>query len=114
MLEPNSSTEEWIDEHALTVVGWAHAHVAEYEDIEKARANREGNSLIGGCAAVGAGQGLYPFVEKVKESLNSNVDASEWVLIEVIADSGACETVMPKSLCGNIRLRESAGSKAGV
>jgi len=35
-------------------------------------------------------------------------------LIDVIADSGACETVMPKNLCSNIKLRESEASKAGV
>ena len=33
---------------------------------------------------------------------------------DVIADSGACETVMPKSLCSNIAFRESASSNAGV
>ena len=32
----------------------------------------------------------------------------------MIAVSGACETVMPKGLCSNIALRESAASKAGV
>ena len=41
-------------------------------------------------------------------------ERSERALIDVIADSGACATVMPKHICGNIRLRESAGSKSGV
>ena len=54
----------------------------------------------------------YP-LERAKEGLNS-VAASEWILIDVIADSGACETVMPKGLCPNISLRQSEGSKAGV
>ena len=59
------------------------------------------------------GRSLFPFIEKEKPGLNA-VGPSEWVMIEVIADSGACETVMPKHLCGNIKLHESAGSKAGV
>ena len=57
--------------------------------------------------------GLFPFVELENQSL-SNVNPSEWVMVEVIADSGACETVLPKHLCNNIKLRESVGSKAGV
>ena len=36
------------------------------------------------------------------------------MLIDVIADSGACETVMPKGICPNIALRESEVSRAGV
>ena len=56
---------------------------------------------------------LCPFIEKEKEGLHA-VGESEWILVEVIADSGACETVMPKSMCSGIRLRESKGSKAGT
>ena len=56
---------------------------------------------------------LNPFIERVKEGLNA-VNPSEWVQVEVIADSGACETVMPKFLCNNIKIRESLGSKSGV
>ena len=55
----------------------------------------------------------FPFVELENQSL-SNVNPSEWIMVEVIADSGACETVLPKHLCNNIKLRESVGSKAGV
>ena len=46
------------------------------------------------------------------ESFN-NMDSSEWGLIDVIANSGACATVMLKHNCGNARPRESAGSKSG-
>ena len=56
---------------------------------------------------------LNPFIEMVQEGLNA-VNPSEWVQVEVIADSGACETVMPKFLCNNIKIRESMGSKSGV
>ena len=56
---------------------------------------------------------LCPFIEKAKEGLNA-VDEDEWILVEVIADSGACETVMPKNMCTGIKLRESVGSKAGT
>ena len=45
----------------------------------------------------------FTLIERAKEGLNS-VAASEWILIDVIADSGACETVMPKGLCPNISL----------
>ena len=62
---------------------------------------------------MGSGDSLNTLVEKCPESF-SNVKSSEWALIDVIADSGACATVMPKYICGNIRLRESAGSKSGV
>ena len=54
---------------------------------------------------------LLPLIEKTPQGLNS-VSPAEWVLIDVIADSGACDTVMPKGLCSNIALRKSAASKA--
>ena len=60
----------------------------------------------------GFGDSLNSLVEKCPESL-SNVNFSESVLIDVIADSGACATAMPKHTCGNIRLGKSAGSKSG-
>ena len=41
-LEPGSATEDWIELHALGVMGWSTAYVADY------RFNREGHSLIGG------------------------------------------------------------------
>ena len=56
---------------------------------------------------------LCPFIEMQKEGLHA-VAEEEWILVEVIADSGACETVMPKTMCSGIRLRESKGSKAGT
>ena len=56
---------------------------------------------------------LCPFIELEKEGLNT-VNEDEWILVEVIADSGACETVMPKNMCTGIQLRESIGSKAGT
>ena len=58
-------------------------------------------------------QGLCPLIEKTPQGLNS-VSPAEWLLIDVIADSKTRETVMPKGLCPNITLRESAASKAGV
>ena len=69
--------------------------------------------IFGKEAPITENRGLNPFIEMEPESLN-NVGAAEWIMVEVIADSGACETVMPKTLCPNIRLRESAGSKAGT
>ena len=42
------------------------------------------------------------------------VGMNEWEEIEVIVDSGACETVMPRGMCSNIRIRPSAQSLAKV
>ena len=60
-----------------------------------------------------SGRALVPLVPKVSGSLNA-MSASQWTLIEVIADSGACATVLPMSMCPNIKLRESVSSKAGL
>ena len=105
--------EEWIDEHSLKVPGWADSNVADFEDIRRQKEHREANSLIGGCAMIGHDQSLLPRIEKTRQGLIS-VSPAEGVLIDVIADSGACETVMPKGICANIKLRESGASKAGV
>ena len=43
-----------------------------------------------------------------------NVGPSDWTEIEVIVDSGACETVMPRNLCQLIPLVPSAQSLAKV
>ena len=51
--------------------------------------------------------------EREKSELHV-IRPGEWTLIDVIADSGACETVMPASMCQGISLVESAGSKAKV
>ena len=37
---------------------------------------------------------------------------NNWELIRIIVDSGASDTVMPKTMCSDIPVRESAGSKA--
>ena len=44
----------------------------------------------------------------------SDKDASEWTMIEVTVDSGACETVMPLSSCSSIATAPSNQSKAGM
>ena len=56
---------------------------------------------------------MFPPIEKTSQGLSS-ISSAECVLVDVIADSGACETVMPKGLCPSIALRESAAGKAGV
>ena len=110
-METGSATEERVDSSSLTVAGWAGTHVADYEDIDWNRTEREADNSLGGCVHGGTSRGLHPLSERAKEGLNS-VAASEWTLIDVIVDSGACETVMPKGLCPNIRLRESQGSRS--
>ena len=67
----------------------------------------------GGCSAISTGNLLNPFWEKETTALNG-MSPAQWTLIEVIVDSGACETVLPASLCNHIMLRESAASKAKV
>ena len=42
------------------------------------------------------------------------VSQMEWTCIDVIVDSGACETVMPRSMCSHIAIVPSLQSKAGV
>ena len=101
-LVQGASNEERIDEHTLTVVGWATAYVADYEEIERSRGDRQSHTLYGSC--MGFGDSVNCLVPKNHESLNS-MNASERVLIDVIADSGACAMVMPKHICGNVRLR---------
>ena len=53
-------------------------------------------------------------MENHKDNRLNAVSPNKWTLVEVIADSGACETVMLKHLCTGIRVRESAGSKSGM
>ena len=90
----------------MKVAYWAIADITDYGEIDKHKKRREDWCLDRGCSSVSNDRGLHPLVERVKPGLNA-VSMSEWVLIDVIADSGACETVMPKNLCANITLRES-------
>jgi hypothetical protein len=112
-MEAGSATEERVDSSSLTVAGWADTHVAENDDIDWSRHCREADMSVGGCVDGGSSRELHPLIERAKEGLNS-FETAEWVLIDVIAVSGACETVMPKGLCPNISLRESQGSRSGV
>ena len=103
-LAEGEAYEACIDEQSLKVPGGAEANIADFEGIQSQKDQCDNNSLLGGCVTVGNDQGLYPPIEKTSQGLNS-VSPAEWVLIDVIADSGACETVMPKGLCPNIALR---------
>ena len=42
------------------------------------------------------------------------ISQMEWTCIDVIVDSGACESVMPRSMCSHIAIVPSAQSRAGV
>ena len=66
---------------------------------------------LGGCSVISGGS-LNPLTLKANPLLN--VGQAEWTLIDVIADSGACETVIPANLLPNIMLQSSAAQKAGV
>ena len=55
----------------------------------------------------------FPSIEKTRLG-RSSVSPSEWVLIDVIADSRVCVTVIPKNSCPNFALKESDALRAGV
>ena len=103
-LAEGEAYEEWIDEHSLKLPVWAGANVEELADIQRRKDQRESNSLIVWRSMVTDDRGLLPLIEKTLQGLNS-ASPAEWVLIAVIADSRACETVMPEGLCSNIALR---------
>ena len=42
------------------------------------------------------------------------VAASEWEEVEMLVDSGACETVMPRKMCSGIRIQPSPQSLASI
>ena len=44
----------------------------------------------------------------------SSMGTSEWVEIEITVDSGACDTVMPISMCGHISVISTPESRAGL
>ena len=68
-LKQGASSEEWIGQHSLTVVGWATACVADYEEIKRSRASKQSHTLVGGC--MGFGDSLNPLVAKFPESFSS-------------------------------------------
>ena len=73
----------------------------------------EGPGSASGYSAISSGRSLNPFV-KVENGALHAMGPSKWTLVDVIADSGACETVMPASMLGNIVIRSSAVSLAKV
>ena len=97
-VHPGSAYGDWADEQSFNAAGWSEAFVADDEEIDKAKAVRLSDSPIGGCTSVGSRGSLYFLAEKTSSSLN-NVSPSEWVLINVIANSVAYETALPASLC---------------
>ena len=95
-LAEGEAHEEGIDEHSLKVPGWAGANVKEFADIQRRKDQRESDSLIGGCSMVTDDRGLFPLIEKTLQGLNS-VSPAEWVLINVIADSGHAKKLCPRA-----------------
>ena len=73
----------------------------------------EGPGSASGYSAISSERSLDCFVKIENGALNA-MGPAEWTLVDVIADSGACETVMPASMLGNIVLRDSAASIAKV
>ena len=62
------------------------------------------------------GLNIFDYTSSSKASLcpMSAPVADEWYEIELTADTGACDTVMPKAMCPGIRVVESPQSKAGL
>ena len=103
-LSEGEAYEEWIDQHSMKVPDLSMADITDHGEIDQHKKRREDCGLDRGCSSVSNYRCLIPRVERVKPGLNV-VSPTEWVLIDAIADSGACETVMPKNLCFNITLR---------
>ena len=55
--------------------------------------------------------GMLFLGDKTRGELNSIGD--DWYEMEVLVDSGACETVMPVDVAKHIKIHESPGSQAG-
>ena len=70
-------------------------------EVERCRQNRERTGLSVLEYASQPGQ-ISPVRHK-----------DEWIEIEMTADTGACDTVMPECMCPQISLLESVGSKQG-
>ena len=58
--------------------------------------------------------GLSPFIYAASPLMPVSPTHEEWTEIELTADSGACDNVMPKSLCEHINIIPSVHSRAGV
>ena len=55
-------------------------------------------------------------LDKAKASLSSASEANveDWIEVELTADTGACDTVIPKSMCSIIPIVPSEQSKRGM
>ena len=49
-----------------------------------------------------------------RNAISSNVEAPEWREIEIIVDSGACDSVMPTSSCNHIPIHPNDNSISGL
>ena len=77
---------------------------------EEEEAMREIAQLTRAEPDVGNGRGISLFEVKGKEGkpqISNLADFQGWREIEVTIDSGACDTVMPLSMCSEITLHES-------
>ena len=82
---------------------------------ERSTSTRSDERIVVSTEDVPASAMTYVCIHSLRVKLGLNaISPTEWVLVDDIADSGACETVMPKNLCASITLRESVASKAGV
>ena len=56
------------------------------------------------------GQGISTLTKKMGSPISAIATPDDWVEIEVTVDSGACETVMPASMCTGIYIHKSSCS----
>ena len=56
---------------------------------------------------------MFDYTQASKATLNSTAiagDTEEWIEVELCADTGACDTVMPRSMCKMIPMTPSLQS----
>ena len=62
---------------------------------------------------------MFDYTEDTKRAMLSSAgtssgDDGEWIQVELCADTGACDTVMPRALCGQIQIQPSLQSINGM
>ena len=58
---------------------------------------------------------MFDYSAETKAMLSSAGEVSEeWIEVELTADTGACDTVMPRSMCSKIPIKPSLQSLRGM
>ena len=57
---------------------------------------------------------LFDYTVATKASLCPVSSANEWQEVELTADTGACDTVIPRNMCASIPITPSPQSERGM